>query len=140
MHWEPSTTAGLETHTPLLNSMDGRTFSARAFCCRSPPRQATASAHPVCGNGARSEPVRHRQTKGAETDMFGLPLPRRTSTLPNLGFDNDDGNDGSRRVSPVAVRPGEGPFSIAADVKRRPNDFSIAAGVKRRPNDFMLSP
>jgi hypothetical protein len=30
------------------------------------------------------EPVRHRQTKGAETDMFDLQPPRHTSTLPWL--------------------------------------------------------
>ena len=35
-----------------------------------------------CGNGAMAEPVRHRQTKGAATDMFDLPPPRHTSTLP----------------------------------------------------------
>src|SRR6266436_1987045 len=35
-----------------------------------------------CGNGARVEPVRHRQTKGAATDMFGLQPLRHTSTLP----------------------------------------------------------
>jgi hypothetical protein len=29
-----------------------------------------------------AEPVRHRQTKGAATDMFDLQLPRHTSTLP----------------------------------------------------------
>ena len=28
------------------------------------------------------EPVRHRQTKGAATDMFVLPPPRHTPTLP----------------------------------------------------------
>ena len=28
------------------------------------------------------EPLRHRQTKGAETDMPGLPPLRHTSTLP----------------------------------------------------------
>ena len=28
------------------------------------------------------ELVRHRQTKEAETDMFGLKPPRHTSTLP----------------------------------------------------------
>ncbi|HEV7442439.1 MAG TPA: hypothetical protein VGO18_07570, partial [Steroidobacteraceae bacterium] len=31
-----------------------------------------------------------------------------------------------RRVPPVAVRPGEGPFSIAASVKLRPDDFMLA--------------
>ena len=28
------------------------------------------------------EPLRHRQTKGAETDMPGLPPPRHIPTLP----------------------------------------------------------
>jgi hypothetical protein len=28
------------------------------------------------------EPLRHRQTKGAETDMLSLTPPRHTSTLP----------------------------------------------------------
>jgi hypothetical protein len=28
------------------------------------------------------EPLRHRQTKGAATDMFHLPPPRHISTLP----------------------------------------------------------
>jgi hypothetical protein len=31
---------------------------------------------------ARVEPVRHRQTKGAATDLFGLQTPRHTPTLP----------------------------------------------------------
>src|SRR5690349_6303831 len=35
-----------------------------------------------CGNGAMVEPVRHRQTKEAATDMFGLQPPRHISTLP----------------------------------------------------------
>ena len=30
------------------------------------------------------EPLRHRQTKGAETDMPGLPQPRHIPTLRNL--------------------------------------------------------
>ena len=29
------------------------------------------------------EPLRHRQTKGAATDMFYLTPPRHISTLPN---------------------------------------------------------
>ena len=28
------------------------------------------------------KPLRHRQTKGAETDMLGLKPPRHTPTLP----------------------------------------------------------
>src|SRR5215469_10653980 len=39
----------------------------------------TASGDP--GNGATAEPVRHRQTKGAATDMFDLQPPRHISTL-----------------------------------------------------------
>jgi hypothetical protein len=31
--------------------------------------------------------VRHRQTKGAATDMFDLPSPRHISTLRNLAHD-----------------------------------------------------
>ena len=33
------------------------------------------------------EPLRHRQTKGAETDMPGLPPPRHIPTLPPAGED-----------------------------------------------------
>ena len=33
-----------------------------------------------------AEPVRHRQTKGAATDMFDLQLPRHTSTLPRAAI------------------------------------------------------
>src|SRR5271156_1909665 len=54
---------------------------------RSCPRaECGKSACPVggrgWGNGATAEPLRHRQTKGAETDMLGLTSPRHTSTLP----------------------------------------------------------
>jgi hypothetical protein len=35
------------------------------------------------GNGAMAEPVRHRQTKGAATDIFDQTLPRHTSTIPS---------------------------------------------------------
>jgi hypothetical protein len=39
-----------------------------------------------------AEPVRHRQTKGAATDMFDLQLPRHTSTLPTpaAGYSRDE--------------------------------------------------
>ena len=33
--------------------------------------------------GAMVGPLRHRQTKGAETDMPGLPPPRHIPTLPD---------------------------------------------------------
>jgi hypothetical protein len=32
------------------------------------------------------EPLRHRQTKGAATDMFDLTPPRHISTLPIATF------------------------------------------------------
>jgi hypothetical protein len=34
-----------------------------------------------CGNGVRAEPLRHRQTKEAATDMFDLKPPRHIPTL-----------------------------------------------------------
>ena len=34
------------------------------------------------------EPLRHRQTKGAATDMFYLTSPRHISTLPILAVEN----------------------------------------------------
>ena len=34
-----------------------------------------------------AEPLRHRQTKEAETDMFYLTPPRHISTLPDFGAD-----------------------------------------------------
>ena len=45
--------------------------------------RATASGDPVdVENGAMVEPLRHRQTKGAATDMPGLLPPRHIPTLP----------------------------------------------------------
>ena len=41
------------------------------------------------------EPLRHRQTKEAETDMFNLPPPRHISTLPNRR------NAAARRYVPI---------------------------------------
>jgi hypothetical protein len=38
------------------------------------------------GNGAMAEPLRHRQTKEAATDMFYLKPPRHISTLPNASL------------------------------------------------------
>src|SRR4029077_16977259 len=38
------------------------------------------------GNGGTAEPVGHRQTKGAATDMFDLQPPRHISTLRSAGI------------------------------------------------------
>jgi hypothetical protein len=40
------------------------------------------SAHQTLENGSTAEPLRHRQTKGAGTDMLSLTSLRHTSTLP----------------------------------------------------------
>jgi hypothetical protein len=52
--------------------------------------------------GATAEPVRHRQTKGAATDMFDLKPPRHISTL---------------RYLVVGTRNGQGPGSTRADLR-----------------------
>ena len=44
--------------------------------------QAATRVNAGCGNGAMGEPLRHRQTKGAATDMLYLTPPRHISTLP----------------------------------------------------------
>ena len=49
------------------------------------------------------EPLRHRQTKGAETDMLDLTPPRHVSTLPRSGALNR----ASRKRGPFHVRAGQ---------------------------------
>jgi hypothetical protein len=49
-----------------------------------------------------NKPVRHRQTKGAATDMFGLQPPRHTPTLP-----------ANRRYSDATRRGKTGGFPIS---------------------------
>jgi hypothetical protein len=49
-----------------------------------------------CGNGAMAEPVRHRQTKEAATDMFDLQPPRHIPTLPT--------NSGHRKTAAGTVQ------------------------------------
>ena len=48
-----------------------------------------------------AEPLRHRQTKGAETDMRSLPPPRHIPTLPRLVVLGPGGNDGRGASSPI---------------------------------------
>jgi hypothetical protein len=44
-----------------------------------------------CGNGATAEPLTHRQTKGAGTDIPSLTLPRHTPTFMRvLPFEGGD--------------------------------------------------
>ena len=68
-----------------------------------------------------AEPVRHRQTKGAATDMFDLPPPRHISTLRN----------------PVAaVRFGKGPFTEPTPAIRP----SKTKGAPFYSNKWVLTP
>jgi len=46
------------------------------------------------------EPLRHRQTKGAATDMLGLPSPRHIPTLPNLDNAEDHMSQPQRELKP----------------------------------------
>jgi len=50
------------------------------------------------------EPLRHRQTQGAATDMPGLLPPRHIPTLPDLAV---YGRDGERRFSSAVTAVGE---------------------------------
>ena len=69
-------------------------------------------------NGATAEPVRHRQTKGAATDMFDLQPPRYISTL---------------RIFRLAAGSGKGPLpEPTTAVRRRQRD-------RRRHLDRRLS-
>src|SRR6202051_2248062 len=67
-----------ETADGVARESEGVKSCPRAGCGRSacPVRGAG------CGNGAMVEPLRHRQTKGAGTDMCYLKPPRHISTLP----------------------------------------------------------
>src|SRR5271169_5094243 len=54
------------------------------------------------------EPLRHRQTKGAATDMFYLTPPRHISTLPKSDLtapkSNFRGRDASYLAPPAQIR------------------------------------
>ncbi len=75
------------------------------------------------------EPLRHRQTKGAETDMLDLTPPRHVSTLPIPA---------GRNASEAA---GRGDFGTPATVKgfgRRPfwdGRARYGAGVRKPPKE-----
>jgi hypothetical protein len=63
-----------------------------------------------------AEPLRHRQTKEAATDMFGLQQPRHISTLPMADYTRPDQNRSgywgaaviSRRMGPTKSYRGLG--------------------------------
>jgi hypothetical protein len=52
------------------------------------------------------EPLRHRQTKGAETDMPGLPPPRHFPTLPDAEIQTETlVRQEAGEIQPAKVRP-----------------------------------
>ena len=78
------------------------------------------------------EPLRHRQTKGAETDMLDLTPPRHVSTLPirDIEFGSDDL---PLRVDLTRseVDPGSARIASRRDL-RRPGPSGAAGGRGRR--------
>ena len=90
------------------------------------------------------EPLRHRQTKGAATDMFYLTPPRHISTLPfatkmgcsrHVRFtpDSDRRADMARR--PKSANNGSGPFEKdEGEARRTLRHFAyVAYGLHDRP-------
>ena len=73
------------------------------------------SAHQTLDNGSTAEPLRHRQTKGAERDMLSLTSPRHTSTLPTPAIQ-------SRRVC-----ANSGPLVSASAIHNDDSDLPKAA-------------
>jgi hypothetical protein len=62
-----------------------------------------------------AEPVRHRQTKGAATDMFDLPPPRHISTLRNSVVRHVLAKDGSTTLCRHRLPPSEDESRTAAE-------------------------
>ena len=54
------------------------------------------------------EPLRHRQTKGAETDMLSLTPPRHVSTLPTPAVRSSAANFRFRSDSGCLITDGRG--------------------------------
>src|ERR1700680_3063619 len=85
------------------------------------------------GNGAMVEPLRHRQTKGAETDMPGLPPPRHIPTLPDsavrpcYGEGRLRGNSRQITIPALPLRRGVVESSIQED------ELSFPAGLTPAP-------
>src|SRR3984957_10124108 len=96
------------------------------------------------------EPLRHRQTKGAETDMLSLTSPRHTSTLPTPAVSfaqiaairselKHTATTPVGRIDAACYRPyaGEGPsaamvLSIGADgTRKRPENGWLSSRIKK---------
>jgi hypothetical protein len=82
-----------------------------------------------------AEPLRHRQTKGAETDMPGLPPPRHIPTLPDYS---------PRSVRASAARPAKLTVPVACreylgDLDRGIEGYLWPADDHRRDQDVKKS-
>src|SRR6266849_6212444 len=72
------------------------------------------------------EPLRHRQTKGAETDMPGLPPPRHIPTLPDLAVAR------ARRQGPVRGHEDQfRPLRLSARYRLRVKSLATATPFSR---------
>ena len=74
--------------------------------------------------------MRHRQTKGAATDMFGLQPLRHTPTLPGRAVPNAKLGDREGWTAAVGERSGERRLLACAVKGRR---FPVGAGPTRQP-------
>src|SRR5258708_40059479 len=77
--------------------------------------------------GAMVGPLRHRQTKGAATDMPGLPPPRHIPTLPNSAVLTEPSPARSRGVyrGPRLARQGAKVY-LSCTARRRKPPSSVA--------------
>ena len=90
----------LDPHAPLRADLVIALFEAGECGERKFDRHWRYGAHQPFGNRL-VRPLRHRQTKGAATDMPDLPPPRHIPTLPNQVIREEDGEG----QSPTRSRP-----------------------------------
>src|SRR5271157_4279440 len=83
----------------------------------------------ACGNGGMVEPLKHRRTKGAETDMLGLTPPRHTPTLPTPAVR-------SAQSAAVLESPCE---RVRSTQLRRPRSRSATSAIRVRREKAALS-
>ncbi len=82
-----------------------------------------------CGNGATAAPLRHRQTKGAGTDMLGLTPPRHTPTLPTPAVRGAKTHRWCRWSSAITLSAAD--FGAARHSQRRKGiTFSLSRNVR----------
>jgi hypothetical protein len=116
-----------------------RTWARRAVGggVRSCPRAGCGrSACPVrragCGNGDTATPLRHRQTKEAETDMCSLKPPRHISTPPKFGARTESAHP--PRAESAATAAGA-PFGANNRPRNKPPRHSITSSARETSAD-----